>query len=355
MISRLCRTREGSMRLATPLFAVLGALVSLAGPVAAGTAPGSRDYPARQKEGIRLLDGISRSLPESLWLDRLTVSPQQILIEGKALNTNAIANFIENLDRLPGFTEPTLRDASEEPGGIYSYSLSLETDWPPESAPRTFASPGELPDALRRLRALFERPGITTDRFVPAPLTGEGLPEQVTPVKILARAESYQPLLLLFDELARFSPVVALKQMAAVRKGDEGTLLTVDLVLEIPSTREAEAALPEAAASDSPPLPAPPRHPFQVLTLDEQTRLRRLRPEGVPGLLTGNLDLQGIFRTSRGYVAQVTDRETGKSYLLKGGDRLHDGAVVRVTRSELVLQHTPADAEAREVILKGSL
>jgi hypothetical protein len=241
------------MRLAAPLFAFLGSLSFLAGPLAAGTASASlsdaeaqrlRGYQARQREGIRLLDGISRSLPELLWLDRLTVSPEQILIEGKAFNTNAIANFIENLDRLPDFAEPTLQGVSMEPDKTYRFSLILQVSRPERtlsekeqaSLLRAFGLRSGLSDVLRRLRGLLERPGITMERFAPGALGGAGRPEQVLPVEIRATAESYQALTLLFDHLSRFSPTVALRRMLAVREGEEQGegFLAVEISLEVP-------------------------------------------------------------------------------------------------------------------------
>jgi hypothetical protein len=243
------------MRLAAVLFAFLGSLSFLTGPVAAGTASAPLSdaelqrlwaYRARQWEGIRLLDGISRSLPERLWLDRLTVSPDQILIEGKAFNTNAIAiaNFIENLDRLPDFAEPTLLGVSEESEKTYRFSLSVQairqekalSEKEQASLLRAFGLRNRFPDILRRLRSLLERPGITMDRFVPGALAGDGHPEHVLPVEIRATAESYQALTLLFDHLSRFSPTVALRRMLAVRKGEERGpgFLAVELTLEIP-------------------------------------------------------------------------------------------------------------------------
>jgi hypothetical protein len=81
--------------------------------------------------------------------------------------------------------------------------------------------------------------------------------------------------------------------------------------------------------------------------------LRRLRPEGVTGLLIADLDLRGIFRTSKGYVAQVSDRKVNRSYPLKEGDQLFDGEVVRITQDAAVFRQQTPDAprELREVVL----
>jgi hypothetical protein len=248
-------------RLAIPLLVVLGALIPLAG---AWTQPGTtkggtlsaevehlRGYRAQQRLGVVLLDGISKSLPELLWLDRLNVSRDQITIEGRAYNTNtnAIANFIENLDKLPDFAEPKLRSATQEPDETYKFTLSLKAgrglggkDTPLEeerdSLPRKLASQDEMPEVLQRLRDLLEKPGITVETLEALPMTG-----QVHPVEIRMKAESYHALVMAFDRLDRFSPIVALDQMDAnAVRDDDATvgLLAVDLRLVVPvlQTRE---------------------------------------------------------------------------------------------------------------------
>ena len=78
------------------------------------------------------------------------------------------------------------------------------------------------------------------------------------------------------------------------------------------------------------------------------------RPEGIPGLLIDNVELIGIFRTPRGFVAQVRDPPHRKSYLLKEGDQLYDGDVVTINKSEVVFKQVVSDPAAskpfREVV-----
>ena len=77
------------------------------------------------------------------------------------------------------------------------------------------------------------------------------------------------------------------------------------------------------------------------------------RPAGVPGLLIDEIQLTGIFRTSRGFVAQVA-APGPRSYLLKEGDQLYDGDVVAINRNEVVFKQVVADPTAskpfREVV-----
>jgi Fimbrial assembly protein (PilN)/Type II secretion system (T2SS), protein M subtype b len=243
-------------RLAIPLLVVLGTLIPLAGAWAQpGMAKGEslpaeverlRGYQARQRVGVRLLDGISRSLPELLWLDRLNVSRDQITIDGRAFNTNVIAKFIENLDKLPDFEEPMLRSADLEPNQTYKFTLSLRAGRSPamknpsleaerDALLRGLASQGEIPEVLQRFGALLERPGITVEKLDLLPQTGQGR-EQVVPVEIRMKAESYHALAMSLDRIARFSPLLALDRMEAraVRDDDAIGLLAVDLRLEIP-------------------------------------------------------------------------------------------------------------------------
>ncbi len=79
---------------------------------------------ANQRGPVRVMDHISRSLPELMWLTRMEVGPTTITISGEAFNTNAVANFMENLDRVPEFQEPILRDTQQR-GQIYTFVIAF--------------------------------------------------------------------------------------------------------------------------------------------------------------------------------------------------------------------------------------
>ena len=88
------------------------------------------DLKANQQGPVRVMDYISRALPELLWLDRLKMTPDAIEIEGRAFNTNAVANFIENLDKVPEFDEPILKSTEQQAGnaqtvGIYKFVINF--------------------------------------------------------------------------------------------------------------------------------------------------------------------------------------------------------------------------------------
>jgi hypothetical protein len=97
------------------------------------------------------------------------------------------------------------------------------------------------------------------------------------------------------------------------------------------------------------------RDPFKsLLAAPDRPEFRGPRPDGIPGLLIDEIDLFGIFRTKRGYVAQVKAANQGKSYLLKEGDQLYDGDVLSIGRDEVVFKQIVQDPTAlkpfREVV-----
>ncbi len=88
---------------------------------------------ANQRGPVRIMDYVSRALPELLWLTRMQVGSSSITISGEAFNTNAVANFMENLDRFPEFREPVLRDTAQK-GSIYTFTLNFSYEFPVEGA-----------------------------------------------------------------------------------------------------------------------------------------------------------------------------------------------------------------------------
>jgi hypothetical protein len=97
------------------------------------------------------------------------------------------------------------------------------------------------------------------------------------------------------------------------------------------------------------------RDPFKSLLIaPDRPEFRGPRPDGVPGLLIDEIDLKGIFRTARGYVAQVSASNQKKSYLLKEGDQLYDGDVLRIGKNEVTFKQIVQDPTAlkpfREIV-----
>jgi type IV pilus assembly protein PilN len=88
---------------------------------------------ANQKGPVRVMDQISRALPELLWLDRMEMRGGVITLSGRAFNSNAVASFLDNLDAVPEFQEPSLRDLQESREGVYTFGISFNFAFaPPE-------------------------------------------------------------------------------------------------------------------------------------------------------------------------------------------------------------------------------
>jgi type IV pilus assembly protein PilN len=67
-----------------------------------------------QRGPVQIMDDVSRALPELLWLSRMDVAPATINIQGTAFNMSAVANFMDNLDKVEAFNEPILQDATQK-------------------------------------------------------------------------------------------------------------------------------------------------------------------------------------------------------------------------------------------------
>jgi type IV pilus assembly protein PilN len=87
-----------------------------------------------QRGPVQVMDQISRALPELLWLDRMEMRGGNITLSGRAFNSNAVASFLENLDRVPEFQEPSLRDLQEGRGGVYGFSIGFGFAFAPPEA-----------------------------------------------------------------------------------------------------------------------------------------------------------------------------------------------------------------------------
>ncbi len=78
-----------------------------------------------QRGPVQLMDYVSRALPEMVWLERLEVQAAVIRINGRATNENAIANFIDNLDKVEEFQEPVLRQYRATNDALFSFEISV--------------------------------------------------------------------------------------------------------------------------------------------------------------------------------------------------------------------------------------
>lgn len=83
------------------------------------------DLKLNQKGPVRVMDYVSNSVPELVWLTRMEVKSRTLRVTGRARNENAVATLIDNLDQYEEFQEPVLRHMRETRGGLYSFEINL--------------------------------------------------------------------------------------------------------------------------------------------------------------------------------------------------------------------------------------
>ncbi len=81
------------------------------------------DLKKQQDVPVHILDQVSRSLPEFLWLSSMNAEANKISIQGKATTYNAVSNFFKNLSGSGYFADVTLGRTFEVPEGV-SFSLT---------------------------------------------------------------------------------------------------------------------------------------------------------------------------------------------------------------------------------------
>jgi hypothetical protein len=91
--------------------------------------------------------------------------------------------------------------------------------------------------------------------------------------------------------------------------------------------------------------PGTRRDPFRSLLKKKTNRdlPAEQRPSGIAGLLIDEVEVDGIFIMENGPVAQVQSASQETSFLLRPGDQLWDGDVVRITLDEIQFKQTVND------------
>ena len=88
-----------------------------------------------QKGPVRIMDQISRDLPDLVWLDRMEIAGGKITLAGRGLNPNAIALFVLNIKNDPYFEEPqlgTMAQVSAAPV-VYSFDMTFGFSYAPKT------------------------------------------------------------------------------------------------------------------------------------------------------------------------------------------------------------------------------
>lgn len=88
-----------------------------------------------QKGPVRILDQISRDLPDLVWLDNMNMTRNRVSLSGRGLNPNAIALFIENVKNDPYFEEPTVGAVTQISTNplVYSFDMNFSFTYAPKT------------------------------------------------------------------------------------------------------------------------------------------------------------------------------------------------------------------------------
>ena len=98
-----------------------------------------------QKGPVRLMDEVSKALPDLVWLTDMQIQGDNLTLKGRTLSPNAVATYLENLKKSPYFAEPVFKNLGREPGpqGIYTWEMAVTfTNGKPAPAATTSA-PGK--------------------------------------------------------------------------------------------------------------------------------------------------------------------------------------------------------------------
>jgi Tfp pilus assembly protein PilP len=106
---------------------------------------------------------------------------------------------------------------------------------------------------------------------------------------------------------------------------------TLEEILEEPTTTDTYRYDPQGR-----------RDPFRSLIGPATPIDDASRPPGVKGFLIDEMKLQGIFRTKAGLTAMISGPDN-KGYLLRVGDKVLDGEVIRITATSLAFRQEVND------------
>jgi len=120
--------------------------------------------------------------------------------------------------------------------------------------------------------------------------------------------------------------------LTAATTGTEAVQQSLQEILEEPSGPESYHYDPQGR-----------RDPFQSLIGPAPKIAPGQRPPGPPGFLIDEIKLQGVIRTKQQGLIGMINGPDNRSYLLKIGDKVLDGEVIRITPSSVVFRQEVND------------
>ena len=107
-----------------------------------------------QKGPVRLMDEVSKALPDLVWLTDMQMQGDQLTMKGRTLSPNAVATYLENLKKSAYFAEPVFKNLGREAGpqGIYAWEMTVKFTY---GRP----APGQAPPGGAATAAAAPKPG----------------------------------------------------------------------------------------------------------------------------------------------------------------------------------------------------
>jgi type IV pilus assembly protein PilN len=113
------------------------------------------DLRSQQDLAVRIMDTLSRSLPDWVWLTEVTYDSKGLQIKGKALSNNLIADYMTSLESSPVLMNVSLNSSTQRRASRTEYlefSISAAIEKKPEAAPppAVKSTPAAKPAAKKR-------------------------------------------------------------------------------------------------------------------------------------------------------------------------------------------------------------
>ncbi len=90
-----------------------------------------RQLKENQKGPVRMLDEVSRAMPDLVWLTGLNLAGTHVTLNGMALDENAFANYVDNLNASPFFGEPTVVTLQRTRDDAFTFRLECDFTYSP--------------------------------------------------------------------------------------------------------------------------------------------------------------------------------------------------------------------------------
>ena len=119
---------------------------------------------------------------------------------------------------------------------------------------------------------------------------------------------------------------------SAATTGTENVQQSLQEILEEPSTSESYHYDPQGR-----------RDPFQSLIGPSPKLQPGQRPPGPPGFLIDEIKLQGVVKTKQQGLIAMINGPDNKGYLIRVGDKVLDGEIIRITPSSVVFRQEVND------------